>query len=676
MGRKIWNVLPYDKNAASLLALKCGMDDFAVLLLQARGMKTAEEISAFMDSSEEELSSPFLLQDMEKAVDRINRALDNGEKIHIFGDYDADGVTATALLVSYLEAVGADVSCSIPSRLHEGYGLSPEAAHRIVRSGASLVITVDNGIASFTEAEIFRNAGIDFIVTDHHTVGERLPDAYAVVNPHRSDDNSPEENLAGVGVALKLVAALEDGDYDSVLEDYGDLAAIGTIADIVSLTGENRIIVKRGLKVIHRSFRPGLISLIEKAGISFPVTASSVAFGIAPRINAAGRMDSAETALRLLLTEDTEDAEKLSDSVNSDNVKRQTVEAAISEAIEEYFDKNPSFRLDRVLVAAGENWHPGVIGIAASRLVEKYGRPAMVLSVGDDGIARGSCRSIEGLSLYDALDSCSDVLEQFGGHTLAAGFSVKRENIDMFRKRVNEYAATLPSFYPSLNIDLRLNPAGICPEILDSLALLEPYGAGNPQPTFGLFGMTISSVRPIGGDKHIRLTLTKGSETVTAVYFGQNVSSFPYTQGDTVDIACRIERNEFKGEVRVSVQIKDIRPSNENDRDMFYSLSVYESFIRDEELSDDEKSLICPDRALLGNVYRFVREKKKWSFSSEILCFRLGEDFKKTGAVKICLDVLHNVGILNKNGDEYTLSDFKGKADLSDCIILKKLGYK
>ncbi len=676
MGRRIWNIQPYDKNAASLLSLKCGVDDFAVLLLQTRGIKTEDEVRKFISAADNEISSPYLLKDMEKAVERIREAVEGSEKIHVFGDYDADGVTATALLVSYLETVGADVSYSIPSRLNEGYGLSPEAAKRIANGGTTLVITVDNGIASFEEAEIFSSLGIDFIVTDHHKAGDKLPAAFAVIDPHRADDTSPEENLAGVGVAMKLVAALEDGDYDSVLEDYGDLVTIGTIADIVPLTGENRTIVARGLKAIERTYRPGLVSLLETVGIKGGVNASSIAFGIAPRINAAGRMNSALTALKLLLTEDFEEAGRLSDELNSENTARQTVEAEISEAVEAYFDENPHLRYDRVLVVAGEGWHPGVIGIAASRLVEKYGRPAIVLSVGEDGIARGSCRSIDGLSLYDALSFCSELLVQFGGHTLAAGFSVEKENIEPFRKKINEYAASLGPFYPSLSIDLRLNPAGISTDILESLALLEPYGAGNPSPVFGLFGVEITGIKSIGSDKHIRLTLSKGGDSVTAVFFGQPPSTFLYKAGDKVDVACKIEKNEFRGETKVSIQIKDIRPAAEDDEALFYSLYLYRCYLSGEELRAEEKRIICPDRGLAGEVYRFIKKQGTGLVSPEILCMRLGVPYIKAGAVEICLDALSDVGIIRRGeAGECTLNEFQGKADLHNCSILKNLGY-
>ncbi len=675
MSRKIWNISSYDKNAASVLARKCGIDDFAVLLLQSRGVTKAEDVIDFISSAENELSSPFLLKDMEKAVGRIEEALENGERIHVFGDYDADGVTATALVVSYLEAVGASVSYSIPSRIDDGYGLSPEAAHAIAQSGARLVITVDNGIASFEEAEIFNSYGIDFIVTDHHKVGESLPDAYAVINPHRNDDTSPEENLAGVGVAMKLVAALEDGDYSSVFEDFGDLVTIGTIADIVPLTGENRIIAAKGIKCIDNSYRPGLRMLIEKAGIKGNINASNVAYGIAPRINAAGRMGSADTALKLLLTEDAELAEALSEEIIKANTDRQNAEAQISEDIEKYFDEFPSLRNDAVIVAYGEGWHPGVIGIAASRLVDKYGRPAIVISVDKDGNARGSGRSIDGLSLYDALNYSSQYLSRFGGHTLAAGFSIKRENIEAFRKKINEYAASLPAFYPVLNIDIRLNPGAVSADILDSISLLEPYGAENPSPVFGLFGMTVTGIRPIGGDRHIRLSLTKDSSTVQAVFFGQSPDTFAYKNGDTVDVAVRIERNEFRGEVNASLQIKDIRPAGEDDKGLFGSLNIFRRFSRGEKLSENERMLLCPDRNLMGAVYRFIKEQKKWSFTEEILCMRKGFPFERAGAVRICLDALTEVGLVNNKNGEYILSDFEGKADLRNSKTLEKLGY-
>ena len=677
MDRKYWNIIPYDKAKASALARVCGVDDFAVLLLQARGIDTPEAVEAFLSGGDRPLSSPFLIKDMDKAVARIRHGIERGEKILVYGDYDADGVTATALLTSYLETVGANVSYYIPSRLKEGYGLSPEAAERIVNEGYELIITVDNGISALEEAAYFKAHDVDMVVTDHHKVGPVLPDAVAVVDPHREDDTSPEKELAGVGVAMKLAAALEDGEFDAVIGDYADIVAIGTVADIVPLTGENRAIVKMGLEALSNCFRPGLRALLESVGYGDkPLTSTAVAFGVAPRINAAGRMDSADAALHLLLTEDEEEAKELVGKVNDANALRQTTESKIAEEAEAYFDAAPEKRLDGVLVAAGRDWHPGVIGIVASRIVEKYGRPAVVISIGEDGVCKGSGRSIEGFSLYDALSYAGDTLIQFGGHTLAAGFSVLEENIEPFRQKLNEYAAAAAYVYPSLNIDCRLNPANITADILESLSLLEPFGAKNPSPVFGLFNMTVAGIKPIGNNKHLRLTLARNGASLTAVWFGQTVKTFPFVEGDAVDAAIKIERNDYMGETRVSIQVRDMRPAGSDDDAMFAAKARYRSFLRGETLPEEHLAQLRPDRALISDVYRYARAHKVWRYAPEMLCLRLGLEAGRAGAVSAALDALCDVGVLIRDADGYRLSGFTGKADLAECGILKRLGYR
>ena len=677
MGRKFWNVRQYDKAKASALARACGVDDFAVLLLQSRGIDTPEAVEAFLSEEEGELSSPFLIKDMDRAAARIRHGVERGEKILVYGDYDADGVTSTALLTSYLETVGANVAYYIPSRLKEGYGLSLEAAARIVEEGFQLVITVDNGISAIEEAAYFKEHGVDMVITDHHKAGPVLPDAIAVVDPHRPDDESPEKELAGVGVAMKLAAALEDGEFAAVLEDFADIVAIGTVADIVPLTGENRTIVKMGLAALNNCCRPGLCALIESIGYAEkPLNSSAVAFGIAPRINAAGRMDSADAALNLLLTDDEDEAQELVKKVNDANAQRQAVESAISEDVEAYFDAAPEKRLDRVMVAAGKGWHPGVIGIVASRVVEKYGRPAVVISIGEDGVCKGSGRSIEGFSLYEALSYAGDTLIQFGGHTLAAGFSVLEENIEPFRKKLNEYAATVAHVYPSVNIDCRLNPANITTDILDSLNLLEPFGAKNPAPVFGLFNMTLTGVKPIGNNKHLRLTLARGGASLTAVWFGQTGRTFPFAEGDTVDAAIRIERNDYMGETRLSIQVKDMRPSGTDDEALFAAEADYKAFRRGERLSGELLARLCPDRALIADIYRYIKDRGAWRYEPEILCMRIGADAARAGAVCAALEALCDAGILARDAEGYRLTDFNGKTDLAECGILKALGYK
>lgn len=676
MSRKVWNIIPYDKERAAALAEECGVDDFAVLLMQSRGIDTAEKINKFLNADVSGLSSPYLLKDMDYAVNRIRKALDNDEKILVYGDYDADGVTATALLYSYLDTLGANVSHYIPSRIREGYGLSLAAAEKIADSGVQLVVTVDNGIAAIEEAKYFRSRGVDLIVTDHHQVGPVLPEAVAVIDPHREDDFSPEKDLAGVGVALKLAAALDDGDYTDVLDGYADIAAIGTVADIVPLTGENRIIVSAGLVSIENCYKPGLYTLLDSLGYSEKqISSSMVAFGIAPRINAAGRMDSADKALELLLTDDEETAQALTQEINDANTARQTVETEMAEQVEKYFDLHPERRLDRVIVAAGKGWHPGIIGIVASRLVDKYGRPAIVISVDENGICKGSGRSIEGFSLYDALSAVSGELIQFGGHTLAAGFSVREEKLESFIEAINRYAGECEDVFPSIDIDCRLNPGNVTVDILDSLRLLEPFGAKNPAPVFGLFGMTLTGVRSIGNNKHIRLTLSRGGAVITAVWFGQTAKDLPFREGDVVDAAVKIEKNEYMGETRLSIQIRDVRPSGTNERGYFASTALYRRFIAGEVLTDEQKAKLCPDREMISRIFRFVRENRSWSHTTEMLCARLETDAENAGAVQTGLDALTDAGILRENNGEYTLTGFQGKADLAASPVLKALGY-
>ena len=671
MSRKLWNVIPYDKKRALELASETGADEFAVLLLLSRGIDTPEKIDGFFNAGSAELSDPYLLKDMDKAVKRIREGIDSGEKMLVYGDYDADGVTATALLYSYLLATGAQADYYIPSRIDEGYGLSAATAEKILEGGFSLVITVDNGIAAIDEAEFFALNGIDLIVTDHHKTGEVLPRAVAVIDPHRSDDTSPCEELAGVGVAMKLAAALEDGDYSAVFDDFGDIVTLGTVADIVPLTGENRTIVSRGLTYIENTERPGLVALMEALSVADKeINASTVAFTLAPKINAAGRMDSAYKALELLITEDCERAQQLVDEINEANSLRQSAENGIVTEAQKILGDGTG--LGRVIVVAGKGWHPGVIGIAASRLVEKYGRPAAVISIGENGVCRGSARSIEGFSLYDALSFSSSELIQFGGHTLAAGFSVAEDKIDSFRDKINEYADKNGNIFPTLNIDCRLNPANISIDIYDSLSLLEPFGASNPAPVFGLFGVRITEIKPMKSNKHIRLTVRKQDVTLNAVYFGMSTDDFPFSEGDTVDLAVKIEKNEYMGSVRLSIQIKDVRPAGSDDISLFASLACFDALNRGEKLPSDVMRMLEPSRELLGKVFRFIKEKSPCALPPEIIAFRLGEPSSSAGAVSVCLAALTEVGVLLKTENGYADAKFSGKADLSNSSILNK----
>ena len=676
MGRKRWIETEYDKSRALELARECETDVFATLLMQSRGIDTPEKIEAFLDAENTPFSSPFLLADMDIAVARITAALEADEEILVYGDYDCDGVTATAVLYGYLSSVGASVRCFIPSRLEDGYGLSPETAQKIISSGVKLVITVDNGISSVEEAKLLKNAGIDLIVTDHHTPGDELPDCTAVINPHRADDLSPEKNFAGCGVAFKLISALEGGDFDMIADEFLDIVALGTVADIVPLTGENRTIVTRGLKLLCESSRPGIVRLLAECGAGEKeLSSSDIAYILAPKINSVGRMADACLALDLLLCESEEDAAPLVEKMKEANALRQKTENEILAAIEQSFDREPQRRKDKVIVAWGQGFHPGVIGIVAARLMEKYSRPAFVITLDESGVARGSARGPAGFHLYEALSAVKDVLTRFGGHRQAAGFALETKNLSLFREKINEYALSTEDIFPTLTVDCRLNAEKMSPGILDSVALLAPFGQNNPEPVFGLYNMRLAAVRPLKENKHLRLTLTTASASVSALVFGTGTDGFPYTAGDMVDVAFTAEKNEYRGEVTLSLIVKDIRASGVNEDGLFSSLSAYYDFRRGKR-DDVTLEKLRPDRLFVTSVYRFLRDNGAFAFSPEILCMKTGVDASNAGRAQICLDALTELKLLTFDGAKYTVNPAAAKTDLTDSVILQKVGYK
>lgn len=438
---KSWSVAQLNKEAAQSLAKDFSLPPVAAMLLQIRGVEQPEEVMQFL-GDDADFSDPFLMADMDKAVARIEKAIEGFEKICVYGDYDADGVTSTALLYSYLEGRGADVSYYIPSREAEGYGMNMAAVEKMREQGVQLIITVDNGISAADEIAYANTLGIDTVVTDHHKPPETLPDACALVDPHRADCESPCKELCGVGVAFKLVMALEDGDLDidGLLFQYADLAALGTIGDVVPLTGENRIFVKCGLSLLRDSSREGICAMLEDAAITpSKLSAGKVAFTLVPRINACGRLALSQKSVQLLLTNDKELAQETAQELGRDNAERQQIERDILKTIEEELTRSPAIRRDRVIVVDGEGWHPGVIGIVAARIKELYGKPALVLSR-DGDTAKGSGRSIKGFSLIDAVSACSEYLAYFGGHPMAAGLTMPSGQIGAFRAAINEYA--------------------------------------------------------------------------------------------------------------------------------------------------------------------------------------------------------------------------------------------
>lgn len=673
-----WEVRPLDKERAAAFAQTYGVPFFLAMLMNIRGLDDAAHLREFLGEGEP-LSDPFLLKDMDKAAARITCAVDNMEKIAVYGDYDADGVTSTAMLYSYLETRGADVIFYIPQREGEGYGMNIGAVEYLKEQGVSLIVTVDNGISSVQEVARANELGIDVVVTDHHRPQEILPDAVAVVDAYRSDDTSPYKHFSGVGIAFKLLMALEDGagDVEDLLEAYSDLAAIGTIGDIVPLTGENRTLIRAGLERLSQSDRPGVQALLENAGIAGKaLTSTNVAFTLVPRINATGRMGAPERAVRLLISGYEEEAEVLSEEICADNEERRRVEAEIAEAAFADIEAK-GYMKDRVVVVDGENWHHGVIGIVASRVTERCGKPCMIISRGETE-AKGSGRSIEGFSLFEAICACGDLLIKFGGHPMAAGITLKPENIEAFRKRINQYAAEHFPQMPTqtVTLDCKLNPAALSVSMAQSLTQLEPFGNGNPQPVFGLFNMELSNVTPVGGGGHLRLTLEKNGAVITAMRFNTKPEELPYHIGDKIDLAVQLEAREFRGQPSLTVIVRDMKFAAFNTEKNIASLASFEKWQRGEVLSAEDKNRLYPDRACLAAIYRALRTVNGKETDQVRFVSQFGKDMT-LGLFKTALLVFEERGLVHSEiaDDTFTatLIETSGKTDITRSPVLLAL---
>lgn len=673
-----WEVRPLDKERAAAFAQTYGVPFFLAMLMNIRGLDDAAHLREFLGEGEP-LSDPFLLKDMDKAAARITRAVDNMEKIAVYGDYDADGVTSTAMLYSYLETRGADVIFYIPQREGEGYGMNIGAVEYLKEQGVSLIVTVDNGISSVQEVARANEIGIDVVVTDHHRPQEILPDAVAVVDAYRPDDTSPYKHFSGVGIAFKLLMALEDGagDVEDLLEAYSDLAAIGTIGDIVPLTGENRTLIRAGLERLSQSDRLGVQALLENAGIAGKaLTSTNVAFTLVPRINATGRMGAPERAVRLLISGYEEEAEVLSEEICADNEERRRVEAEIAEAAFADIEAK-GYMKDRVVVVDGENWHHGVIGIVASRVTERCGKPCMIISRGETE-AKGSGRSIEGFSLFEAICACGDLLIKFGGHPMAAGITLKPENIEAFRKRINRYAAEHFPQMPTqtVTLDCKLNPAALSVSMAQSLTQLEPFGNGNPQPMFGLFNMELSNVTPVGGGGHLRLTLEKNGAVITAMRFNTKPEELPYHIGDKIDLAVQLEAREFRGQPSLTVIVRDMKFAAFNTEKNIASLASFEKWQRGEVLSAEDKNRLYPDRACLAAIYRALRTVNGKETDQVRFVSQFGKDMT-LGLFKTALLVFEERGLVHSEiaDDTFTaaLIETSGKTDITRSPVLLAL---
>ena len=608
MNYRAWQVNRPDLAQAKHLAQAIGAPMLLARILVARGLSTPEQAAALL-IQDQPLSDPYLLKDMDKAVERIEQALDSEESMVVFGDYDVDGVSATALLFDHLRSMGADVRCMLPSREGDGYGLSRHALESLAAKGCTLVITVDNGISAVEEAAYARELGLDLIITDHHLVPEVLPQAVAVIDPKRSDDTSPFKELCGAGIAFKLCAALDHCDPNDLLDFCGDLAALATVADVVPLVGENRTIVKAGLAAMQNTERPGLLALMEAAGLEgHTIEADNVSFGLAPRLNAAGRMGSASAALQLLLCENPDRAQQLAGDLCACNTARQETEHEIMAQVEAQLAAQPSLRSDRVIVLWGQNYHSGVVGIVASRVVEHFGRPALIISM-QDGEGKGSGRSVEGFNLHSALAACGDLLIRYGGHAMAAGLSIREENLEEFRRRINAWARReYPVFHqPPLKLDVTVRLDELDVDQVRGLEYLAPCGNCNPAPLFLLEDAEIEGVYSVSEGRHCRLRLRQGDRALYAVWFGVSPQQLAYQPGDRVDAALSLSVFESaRSGPMVSARIKELRPAGLSNEAVDQA-ALFEAFRSGASLTPEQRDILRPQRADAVALYRTVQ---------------------------------------------------------------------
>ena len=668
-----WFTPHANEKAVRNIVKETGISPLLAQVLVSRGYSDSEAVTALI-STDQPLSDPMLMRDMDRLVERVHRAVDNGEKIVVYGDYDVDGVTATALMLTYLESVGANVFYKLPTRENDGYGLNKDVIDMLVRKKVTLVLTVDNGISAVEEAEYARQCGLDVVITDHHLPPQQLPNALAVVDPLRLDDESPAKNLSGVGVAFKTICALEGCAPEEMLEEYGDLTAIGTVADMMALTGENRTLVQQGVLALQNTQRYGLIALLESCGLADkPVSAENISFGIAPRLNAAGRMEDPSAALQLLLTEDETEASELVAQLNGDNARRQETEQQIAGELIHRIDSDSAIRHRPMIVVWGHGYHQGVIGIVASRLVERYGKPAIVFTIDENGQARGSGRSIEGFSLYSAIASCGDLLRRFGGHDLAAGVTLHEKDLPEFTRRINDYAAQCTIEQPPLKTDAVFYPGKTTVAEVEELTLLAPFGNSNPSPLFYLPAVRIESIFPVSEGRHVRLRLVRDGVAFQAVLFGTGPTELAYRAGDIVDAVLSLSVYYTGMNASVSGRIRALRPSALGEA-YLDDWNLYSRFQSGAVLTAQEKQRLLPSREDVIRVYRDVGSGGVYAGDLRPMLLRCGaNENQNAGRLLVALDVLQELfhvaasekGVMQQTGGQ--------RRPLTESVLLRSL---
>jgi len=672
----IWNVSEPKANAVNAL-VGSGYAPLTAMVLASRGIQNGAQAQAYLDCNVP-LLDPFLMTDMDLAAGRVGLAMARGEKIAVFGDYDVDGITATCLLTSFLRSHGVDCVSYIPGRLEEGYGLNPIAIHQLHEEGVNLIITVDCGITAVAEAELCRKLGIDLVITDHHECKDVLPFAAAVVDPHRPDGGYPHKNLSGVGVAFKLAAALS-GDQEAVLRDYADMVCLGTVADVMPLQGENRVFVSRGLELLSRTTRPGIAALMAESGCDpKSVSASSIGFMLAPRINAAGRMGRIELALELFLTDDPIRAADVARQLCDLNRQRQAVE---SEIYAQAVSMLPAGQPPEAIVLADESWHQGVVGIVASRIAEEYACPAFLICL-DGEHGKASSRSHGGFNLFSSLTALSGLLESYGGHELAAGFTITRSNIPEFRRQVCSLAA---GFYSddaprtTLDVDCVIPAELMTIHNIESLSALEPCGNSCPKPVLMMKNLMIDRISMVGSGRHMRLRLRSGRHNVNAIYFSASPESVSIQPGDVVDIAFTPQINEFRSERSVQMNVLDIRPSCS--AECSPDTSGYHALTRD-QLTPQIAAALLPGRAMLATVWRYLASSGAPVIQESPICLcrkivRWSGKPMSLGQMSTCLDIFRDVGLLEiQRLHKYVairLTPGAEKADLTESITMQRL---
>ena len=560
---KKWQIYETDENKIQEISQKYNLNKLLSTILANRNIIDEKDIKQFLSPTRKDFHDPFLIHDMEKAVERIIKAIEKQEKVTIYGDYDVDGITSITVLKRYLSDRGLEVETYIPNRLNEGYGLNKEAIEKIHNNGCQLMVTVDCGISGLEEIEYANSLGIETIVTDHHEPGNELPKAFAVIDNKRKDSNYPFRELAGVGVVFKLIQAISIklGLAEEEYLKYLDIVCIGTISDIVPLVDENRVITKLGLMLVRQTKNIGLKAILKTSGYN-KIDSNTISFGVAPRINACGRMGVAEEALELFLSKNVNHVMELARKLNDHNRVRQETEKSIFEEAlkqiqEKHLDEN------NTIVVGGENWHHGVIGIVSSKITEMYFKPSILLSFEGDDLGKGSGRSIPGFDLHDALMKCEDCIEKFGGHSMAIGITVKRENLEKLKQELENIAIEekIDEIVPIIKIDAKIDLSEVNKEMVESLKELEPFGEGNKMPIFAFKNLKIDSIRALSEGKHLKLTLKDNNTIVNAIGFNMGELAQDYRIGDKIDVVGTLEINSFNGTDSIQINMKDLMKS-------------------------------------------------------------------------------------------------------------------